>query len=602
MDTAQWITLAVLGVSMALFLSDRLRPDLVALLAALALGLSGVLTPQETLSGFSRQPVITILAIFILAEALRRAGVAERAARVLMQVGQGREAWLVIATMVGGVLFSLFMNNIAAAAILLPAVTATARRADISPSRLLMPMAFGTILGGMATLLTSANIVVSGVLQEGGYRGYGLLDFAALGLPLALLGVLYMAIWGRRLLPRVPALEHLLGAGENAHDLPAIYRMEERLVRGRVGQDSPLVGRTVEESALRERHRLSLVSVERNGRRIYSITPELTFKPGDVLLLEGRPEDFNRPQVRKLVELLPFEDIPEEELESGDYTLLEAVLAPRSELIGQTLRATHFREKFRMNVLAIWRAGEPYRTGLSDMRLQFGDALLLHGPRKQIPILAGARDLLLLVNGEHAPPVRGKGGLAALILLITLGAAAFTPQALGQVMLTGALAMVLARILSMEAAIQAVDFKVVFLVAGMLPMSLAMSKSGVASMLADGMIGLVGPLGSLGLLAGFIALAALLAQVVTGAAVAGIVAPIAIHAAQQAGLDPRSVAMGVALATSMTFITPLGHPVNMLVVGPGGYRFRDYVRVGLPLALLIFAAILLLLPRIWPLF
>ncbi len=601
METSQWITVAVLGVSMVLFLRDRLRPDLIALLAALTLGLSGVLTPQEALSGFSRQPVITILAIFILAEGLRRAGVADRAAALLMRIGNGREARLVTATMVGGVVFSLFMNNIAAAAILLPAVTATARRADVSPSRLLMPMAFGTILGGMATLLTSANIVVSGVLLEQGYLGYGLLDFAPLGLPLALLGVIYMAIWGRRMLPRIPGLQRLLGPQESPQALPAIYRMEERLVRGRVGEDSPLVGHTVEESALRERHRLNLVSVERNGRRIYSITPELTFKPGDVLLLEGRPEDFNRPQVKELVELLPFEDLPEEDLESQDYTLVEAVLAPRSELIGQTLRAAHFREKFRMNVLAIWRAGEPYRTGLSDMRLQFGDALLLHGPRSQMRVLAGARDLLLLVNGALSPPVRGKGWQAALILLGTLTLAAFTPQALGEIMLTGALVMVLARIISMEDALQAIDFKVVFLVAGMLPLSVAMSKTGVASILANGMINLVGPLGPLGLLAGFVALGALLAQVVTGAAVAGIMAPIAIHAAQQAGLEPRSLAMGVALAATMTFITPLGHPVNMLVVGPGGYRFRDYLKVGLPLAVIVFVAILLLLPRIWPL-
>jgi di/tricarboxylate transporter len=282
----------------------------------------------------------------------------------------------------------------------------------------------------------------------------------------------------------------------------------------------------------------------------------------------------------------------------------EAILAPRSTLLGQTLRTTRFHEKYGMNVLGIWRAGRPIRSNLSDLPLAYGDALLLHGPRQRMPLLRTEPDLILLDGGDRARPsvvTRWKRWVAPAIMLAALVFAAFNTMLVGEIMLGAAVLMVLVKILTMDQAYGAIEWRSVFLVAGMLPLGLAMTKSGAAGLLADKLVALLGPAGPLTLLAGLFLLTTLLTQMMNGAAVATVIAPIAIGAAQQTGLDPRSLAMGVALASSMAFLTPLGHPVNILVMGPGGYRFKDYLKVGWLLSLLIFALVMLLLPVFWPL-
>jgi di/tricarboxylate transporter len=282
--------------------------------------------------------------------------------------------------------------------------------------------------------------------------------------------------------------------------------------------------------------------------------------------------------------------------------LFEVVLAPRSNLIGQTLSGFHFREKYNVNVMAIWRSGLPIRTHLSDVPLQFGDALLLQVPRKYLPVLSAERDLIVLNMGTSRRPMnRKKAWLSVAIMVVTLLLAASGRFSIGEVMLGGAIAMVLAGLLTMDQAYQAIDWKSIFLIAGMLPMGIALSKSGAAALIGDKLVEVLGPGGPIALLVGLILLTTLLTQVVNGAAVAAIIAPIAIGASQQIGVDPRSFAMGVALASSVAFITPLGHPVNVLVMGPGSYRFRDYLKVGLPLTILIIIAIVALLPIFWPL-
>jgi len=280
--------------------------------------------------------------------------------------------------------------------------------------------------------------------------------------------------------------------------------------------------------------------------------------------------------------------------------LVEVVLTPRSTLLGQTLRGTHFRQKYGLNVLAIWRAGRPYRTGHGEMPLQFGDALLLQGPAEQIPLLQTESELLVLA-GRTVPVNKMKALLATLTMLATLVFAALGSFPTGEVMLAGALLMVLLRVLDMDQAYHAVEWKSVFLVAGMLPLGTALAKTGAAALLCNALMSTLGHIGMLILLAGLVGLTILFTQVMNGAAVAAIMAPIGIQIAQTAGADPRALAMAVALATSVAFITPLGHPVNVLVMGPGGYAFRDYAKVGLLLTLVIFAVILFFLPKFWPL-
>jgi di/tricarboxylate transporter len=602
MDTRLIITFAILIVATGLLLSDLLRADLVALLVVFALGVAGVLTPQEAFSGFSRSAVITVMAIFIVTEGLQRTGITEQIGGLFLRIAGSRERRLTVIVMLAGAFLSLFMNNIAAASVLLPAVSGAARKGNVHPSRLLMPLAFATILGGMATLLTSANIVVSSLLRDQGLNGYGLLDFAPLGLPIVATGIAYMALWGQHRLPAQSSPERLQAPRSTEGDLVSIYRLNERLFQACVPAGSYLIGKPLVQSTFRESYGLNVVAVERNGHITLSPPPNTIFQQGDILLLAGKPEDFPRRDVEPYLELLPPREWREQDLESPTIVVVEAVLAPRSGLIGQTLRDTHFREKYGMTVLAIWRAGRPLRTGLTDLPLHFGDVLLLQGQRERLSVLRSESDLIVLANGkEKAILAPHKGRLALLIIGATLLFAAVNPTLIGEVMLGGVLMMVLTGLLTMDQAYQAVEWRSVFLIAGMLPMGVALTKTGAASLLADNLVALLGAAGPLALLAGMFALATLLTQAMNGAAVAAVMTPVAIQAARQIGADPRAVAMGLALATSMAFLTPLGHPVNVLVMSAGGYRFRDYFNVGLPLTLLLFVVVILLLPVFWPL-
>ena len=589
------LTLTILAIAILLFLSDRLRPDVVALLVMLALGLSGILDSNETFSGFSRSAVIAIIAIFILAEGLRRTGLTERLGETLIRLGGKHETRLVFTVTLAGALLSLFMNNIAAASVLMPAISSAARKTGISASRLLMPLAFGTILGGMATLLTTTNILVSGILRQQGLPGLGLFDFAPVGVPIVVFGTIYMATIGWRLLP-AQAHPETPAIITDEDDLEGVYRLKERLICGRIFSDSPLAGKTLSQSGLREFYKLNLVALQRGNKLIETILPDQVLKPEDILHLIGRLDQIPVPELEKLLELLsaPTDNLP-------PMKLVEIVLAPRSPLLGQTLRQLRFREKYGLNVLAIWRAGWPFRTGHSSMPLQFGDALLLQGPAGQIPLLQTEPDILVLVK-RTIPIDKHKALLAGLVMLVTLVSAALSPYPTGEVMLAGALLMVLLRILDMDQAYRAVEWKSVFLVAGMLPLGTALTKTGAAALFGNALLSLLGSSGVLILLTGLVALTILLTQVMNGAAVAAIMAPIAIQLAQHTpGMDPRSLAMAVALATSVAFITPLGHPVNILVMGPGGYKFTDYTRVGLLLTIIIFVVIILFLPIFWPL-
>jgi len=595
------ITLVILTAAIILFLSERLSVDLVALLVLVALGLSRVLTSHEVFSGLSDTAVITILAIFVLAHGLEVTGVADRMGDFVVRLAGKSEARLIMALMATAAFMSLFMNNIAVASILLPATSTMARRSGIPISRLLIPLAFGTLLGGTATLFTTTNIVVSGVLKSSGYAGFRVTDFAPVGLPLAIAGIIYMVLLGRHLLPKESSAERGEVLRQAEEDLLSTYQLGERLFRARIPAGSRLINCTLAESTLREEYKLSVVAIERNGGNIMAPLPEFVFQEGDVMLLEGRLEEFRKRDVEPYLEIQPKPNYRESDLETSSIVILEVVLSPRSQFIGRTLKENHFREKYGMSVLAVWNGERVIRTGLSDLRLSYGDALLLQGPRDRLPTLRLSSELIVLSAEEDTvKKISKKGPLALGIFALTIAVAALGPFSVGEVMLAGALVMVMANVLSMEQAYRVIDWRIVFLVAGMLPLGMAMSKTGATELFAKALIDVVGPYGPQALLLGLLTLTVLLSQAIKGAAVSAVIAPIAIQAAQQFGIDPRALAMGVALATSMAFVTPLGHPVNILMMGPAGYRFRDFFKVGLPLTVLLFVIVLVLLPVFWP--
>lgn len=596
------ITLVILTAAIVLFLSERLSVDLVALLVLVALGLSRVLTPPEVFSGLSDSAVITILAVFVLAHGLEVTGVADRIGDLIVRLAGNSEARLIAALMGAAAFMSLFMNNIAVASTLLPATSRVARRSGIKISRLLIPLAFGSLLGGMATLFTTTNIVVSGVLKNNNYQGFGILDFAPVGIPLVITGIAYMVFLGRHMLPKERSEERSNILQQAEMDLLGTYHLSERLFRARIPDGSTLSNRKLAESSLREKFGLNVVAVERHGEKVLAPMPDFVLHQGDVMLLEGRLEEFNKLDTEPYLEIQPAPQYQERDLETQDIIILEVVLSPRSQFIGTTLKEAHFREKFGMTVLAIWNGERVIRTGLADQKMAFGDALLLQGPRDRLTLLRLSSDLIVLSDEEE--PVKkevNKGVLALSIFCLTLAVAVLGPFSVGEVMLAGALVMIILNVVTMEQAYSVIEWRIIFLVAGMLPLGMAMTKTGATALFADALVGIVKPFGPQALLLGLLALTVLLSQAMKGAAVSAVLAPIAILAAEEVGVDPRAMSMGVALATSMAFITPLGHPVNILMMGPGGYRFRDFFKVGLPLTVLLFTVVLILLPIFWPL-
>lgn len=591
MDNSLIITLAILGAALVAFITDRIPADLVALLVAVALGLTGVLTPDEAFSGFSRAAVIIIIAIFILAEALKRTGVTEKVGSFLLKIGGGGETRLTVVVMSIGAFLTLFMNNIAAAAVLLPAVSGAAKRAGISSSRVLMPLALSTIVGGAATLFTTSNILLSSILVDSGSAGFSIVEFMWVGVPVVVASIVYMALLGSTLLQGESMLERTQAPNSGVQDdLVTAYGLGQSLFKAKVPENSLLIDRPLSESTLREKFGVSVVAIERDGRKMLSLSPKTEIHRGDVLVFEGDEEDFRRRDVEPLMEPLPAEKWEEEDLESRHVEIVEAMIAPRSRLIGDSLRGVDFREKFGLNVLAIWRRDREIVTNLAEETLQFGDALLLQGTKERLRIAAKDPDLIMLMSREGEAPVTApaKGRAALLIFVGTLAMAIAFPGIIGPVMLGGALAMILVGVLSTDQAYSSIGWRSVFIVAGMLPMGIALVKTNAAGTIGQYVASTFGGEGVVAVAAALVLVTMVLVQVLNAAVVATIIGPIAINIAQQSGLDPRALVMSVAVACAMAFVTPLGHPVNILVMGPAGYGFKDFVRVGLPLAVLLF--------------
>jgi di/tricarboxylate transporter len=591
------LLLAIVLCASLLMVTTRLRPDLVALLTLVALGLSGLVTPAEAFAGFSGSAVITILSIFMISEGLQQTGVTRILGSALLRLSGGGEARAVLVTLLAAAMLSLFMNNIAAAGVLLPAVISLSRQSRIPPSRLLMPLAFGTILGGMATLLTTANIIVSGALRDAGLTAFGLLDFLPVGLPIVLFGTAYMVLFGRRLLPSQNPAGQAARAIRLRAELTSLYGIEQNLCELQVLPGSAMAGLSLRQGDWGRHLGLSVVGLARDGHVQVAPSREETVQVGDILLAQGSPDarTLEDHGLRLLQEPAFPREVTDEEVVLG-----EVVLSPHTRVAGRTLRQLHFREKYGLNVLALWRLGQPIRTGLADLPLHPGDALLLQGAATRLRYLREERDFILLEEDQDAVLRPRKARLAAAIGLLTLGVAAIGWLPVSVMTLTGAVLMLLTGCLSMDDAYRSVEWKSVFLIAGMWPLGTAIASTGLASQVANGLLHLASGAGPLAMAGMLLLLATVLNQLIAGqAAVPIVLAPIGLALAQASGADARGLAMAVALGSSLAFLTPLGHPVNTLVMGSGGYTYRDYLRVGGPLTLVVLLVCLLGLHLFW---
>ena len=591
------IVLVLLGTAVALMLADVLRADLVAICLAVSLALAGVLSPAEAFSGFSSAPVMTLLAVFILTTGLYRTGVTRRVGALLQRFAGESFNRLLMLSMLGGAFLAFFMNNIAAVAVLMPPLTDLARRSKRSPSKLLMPLAFAVNLGGMATLLGTSNILVSSTLSGLGEAGFGLLDFAPVGLPVLATGVLYMVAFGHRLLPE-SGLPEKFRNGTLPTELHQTYALEERMRQVRIPAGSPLSGRTIAESGASRDFGLSVLAVVQRERTLRAPSPQLVFGPGDIAVLAGRTE-----RVDAFVGAFGAESVDKLPLDSlcdSRVTLVEAVVPPRSQAEGKTLQDLRFRDRFRLSVVALWQGGRSRRTDVGQTQLHFGDGLLIYGPVTRLSLLQESGDFLVLTDAPV--PIRaGRDWVSAGILVVTLAvvAAKLVPVHLG--MMIGAVAMLISGCLSMDEAYRSVEWRAVFVVAGMLSGGTALVKSGAAGWIGHYVVQTMVGMPPVVFVGGMLVLATVLSHLMSGQVTAVVLTPIAVVAARQLGADPRAIAMAVAVGCSIVFLTPVSHTVNVLVMGPGGYRPGDFIRVGLPLTIVSIVTALIVLPVIFPL-
>jgi di/tricarboxylate transporter len=591
------MVLAILAAAVVLFVSERLRVDVVAMMVLVALVLAGQVTVEEAFSGFASPAVITVWAVFIVSGGLTRSGVADVIARQVVRLAGPNQVRLTVLIMVAVGVMSAFMNNIGAVAILLPAVMSVARETDIAPSKLLIPLAWASLMGGNMTMIgTPPNILASSILESyGNIEPFSFFDFTPMGIVVLGAGILYMVLVGRHLLPkRMPG-------GELADSYP----VQEYLTEVRVADDSPLLGKTVREADLEQRYGLNVVHIHlccQEGETVPAMT-EHRLQAGDELHVEAAAEAILASG--QTLGLVPVPDRAiqpwEREPDRTAFELAEVVLSPSSTLRGKTLRQIDFRSRFGLAVLAIRHQGRTLFERLGDVPLEFGDSLLIQGPVDKISLLRREQDFLLL----DLPPVetrrRHKAPVAIAILLGVLVVVTAGWLHVSAAMFIGALLMVLSGTLTMDEAYDSIEWKSVFLIAGMLPLGLAMENSGTARLLADQIVDLVGNWGPVAVMMGIFVLTGLLTEVMSNAAATVLAVPIAIDAALSLGADPHAFVMAIVIAASTSFLMPIGHQVNVLVFGPGGYRFFDYTRVGVWLNLILLILTALILPLIWPL-
>lgn len=584
--------LVVAGAAFVLILSNRVRPDLVALLVLISLALGKVLTPSQALAGFSNPAVVTIGGLFVITAALERTGVVRFLADRLARPARHSENRALALFMGTGAALSLVMNNIAAGAVLLPTAVGVARRSGLRESRLLMPIGFGTLLGGMATIFTTANLILSGCLEAQGQRALRMIDFLPAGGVVAVAGIAYMVLLGRRYLPD---RESLARAALARADLSATYQLAERLWEARIEATSPLVGKRLEDCTIGARLGVTVLAVWHGREARMPPDPGERLGAHDILLVLGREERVRQLELEGTT--IGRNSNPQGlDLHGLPVVLTEVVIPPRSPAIGHTLKELRLRRKFGLTTVALWRGGRSYRTDVGDFELQAGDALLMVGSAAQVRLLAEEPGYIVLTQQAPEPVPTRRAAWAALVTIaaIALAAGGFLPTA--EAMLAGAAGLVLTGCLSMEDAYRAIDWKALLLVAGMLPLGTAMVSTGLAAALTQHLSTALASLGPLGVIAVLWACAVGLTQVVSGQVAALVLGPVAVSAALQLQVNPIAVGVAVAMGCSAAFLTPIAHPVNVLMMGPGAYEPRDFLRAGAGLLVVCFLALLVAMP------
>jgi di/tricarboxylate transporter len=584
------LTLLILLIAIILFATEWIRMDLVSLMVLLAVALTGLVTPEEAFSGFSNPAVITVAAMFVLGAGISYTGAISTLGEHLIRM-TGHNQTLMIASIMGIVaFFSAFINNIGATAVLMPIVITMARRTKLPASKLLIPLAFGSLLGGVCTLIgTPPNILINTLLQQYTGEGFQMFDFTPLGIILLFCGIGYMAFFGHKLLPE-----------RKSGTLTEAYQVKEYITEVEILEGSPLHGKTISQSLLERELNMKVRALLRNRQKYPQPKRNRKLLSGDILFLEGNPEGILKVRKEKGLAVVQERDNPLPETSDKKIVVVEASLTTTSDMVGKTLRQERFADTHGLTVLAIWRSGAPVVRKVDHVILRFGDVLLLQGPEEKVRHLGQGHGFLVLggVDPVSYRPRRAPIAVATIIGVILLSVTGMTPIVIAATL--GSLVMIMTRCLTVKEAYDSIDWPILMLIAGTLPLGHAMQNSGAASLLAGIIIGGVGSFGPWVVLGAVFLMTFCLTEVMSHAAAAVLVAPIAYNTAVSLGASPQPFFMAVAVAASMCFMTPISHQSNALVMGPGGYKFLDYTKVGAPLNIMVWIIATLVIPLLFP--
>ncbi len=581
----------IIIAAMVMFIWGKVRIDIIALCVLVALFVLKLIEPGQVLYGLANQATVTIAAMFIISAGLVRTGLVEWAARYLDRLAGKTELRLMLIISLTAAILSAFIINAAIVAIFIPVAMVLAKSRKIASSKILIPLSFASQFGGVCTLVgTSTNLIVNSIAVSRGLEPFGFFEFLPLGIAMVGAGTVYLAAVGHWLLP--------VRKGE-AEQVDK-YRLVDYLAELQVADKSPLIGMTWDTGKVGEEYRVELANLLRGARAV--ARPSRTrIKPDDILLLHGNVEQILEIESKYGLKILKNARVKDRELSSHNMKLSEVLVPPDSSLIGRTLQEAVFFRRHRLTVLAIQRRGRTLRDRLADIKLKENDTILLQGHKDDISHIMNSPNVIVTneLTDLYLRKDRAVIALAVLLAVVFLTALNVMPIMLAAIL--GAVAMVVTRCLNIEEAYKSIDWKIIFLLAGVLPLGLALEQSGATLWLADHVLQPLAGHGPVVLLAAFYLITAVLTEAMSNNAAAAILAPIAFTTAASLGLDPRPLLVAITFAASTSFATPIGYKTNTMVYSPGGYRFTDYTRIGVPLNLIFWGLAVLIIPLIWPL-
>jgi len=587
------LVLVVLGL--VAFVRETFPMEVTAMGMMASVYLLGFVDSQELFSGFNNKAVITIGALFVMSHALLHTGLLDTAAEWMGQ-RLGHRPWLALAGLLTTVaIMSGFLNNTAVVAIFIPMVTSLSRRLQISPSKVLIPLSYASIFGGTLTLIgTSTNVLVSSILEDAGLRPLGMFELGRFGVIILVCGLVYLLVFSARLLP----------ARVEAAAMTGKYGLGPYLTEVRITDESDLVGKNCLEAQLNARYGTTVLAVLRDDQRFVANVATMRLQEGDVLIVQAPVEDLMRLRKEQDLALLPDIKLTDEELSTGGLVMAEALVPPMSSMVGKSLQAVDFRHRFGGFVLAIRRLGETMRQKIARAQLKPLDSLLMLIPEDRLEELRVSEDLIVVSELGHRFRRRRRWWLVLVLLPAVIVAASLGWLDIEVAAVLAVIVLLLSGAVTPQHAYRAIDWSVLFLIAAFVPVGLAIVNTGAAAFLADSLLAVastVSPAVAPYMMLSLVYLAtSLLTQMISNNAAAIIVAPIVLSIAAALGVDFRPFIVAVCFAASAEFMTPMGYQTNLMVYGPGGYRFVDYIRFGAPLNLLFWFLATLMIPRIWP--